>query len=76
MDLMGPKQASNKNPFTPKMAMCLVLPYTTDSSQMDKAIGNGALLAENIRYYTNLGFQVYVYDRDGMNRKHIQNRYV
>ena len=53
------------------LAMCLSIPYS--SSDPDKVIANGALLAEFIRYYSMLGFKVFVYDRDGMNKEHLTN---
>lgn len=67
-----PSEILNENHLVnPKLAVCLSIPYT--SSNPEKTIGNGALLAEFIRYYTNLGFKVFVYDRDGMNKKYLQN---
>lgn len=67
-----PEDILNENhQVNPQLAMCLSIPYT--SSKPEKTIGNGALLAEFIRYYTTLGFKVFVYDRDGMNKIHLQN---
>jgi hypothetical protein len=58
------------NPMPP-LAVCLSIPYT--SSVPDKIIANSALLAEFIRYYTMLGFKVFVYDRDGKNKDHLMS---
>lgn len=63
------KDASTKRQVldsTQKFAVCLSIPYS--SSDPEKVISNGALLAEFIRYYSLLGFKVFVYDRDGMNK--------
>lgn len=51
------------------MAVCAVIPYT--SSDLDKMEANGAMMFEWIRYYSNLGFKVFIYDRDGANVQHI-----
>lgn len=73
-DIFSPPPAyllSNSNRNNPRLAMCLSIPYT--SSDPEKTIGNGALLVEFIRYYSTLGFKVFVYDRDGMNKAHLEN---
>lgn len=53
------------------MAVCVSVPYTSTDS--DKAIANGAMLAEWIRYHVKLGVKVIVYDRDGANVQYIFN---
>jgi hypothetical protein len=54
-----------------KPTACLAIPYT--SSYSEKAVVNGAMLFEWVRYYSLLGFKVYVYDRHGANRHYIYN---
>ena len=48
-----------------KKGVCLVLPYR--SSILKRQMVNSAFLAEFVRYYSNVGFKVFVYDRDGSN---------
>jgi hypothetical protein len=61
-------------------AVCLVVPYKT--SVADKFLANMALLSEFIRYYTQLGFQVFIYDKNGnsivdlMNNKYARSRHI
>jgi hypothetical protein len=50
-------------------AICVVVPYT--SNDPEKAIANGAMLFEWVRYYGQLGIKTIVYDRDGANRQYI-----
>ena len=52
-----------------QLAVCLSIPYT--STDIEKTIGNGAMLLEWVRYYALLGFKVLIYDRDGKNKHHI-----
>jgi hypothetical protein len=54
-----------------KPTACLAIPYK--SSMPDKGVVNGAMLYEWVRYYSILGFKVYVYDRYGANRHFIYN---
>lgn len=52
-------------------AACLAIPY--ESSDRAKVVTNGAIVFEWVRYYALMGFKVYVYDKGGLNRKHIFN---
>lgn len=54
-----------------RVAVCTVIPYV--SSDTDKVAINGVMLSEWIRYYTKLGFQVIVYDRDGAHNNFVVN---
>ena len=45
----------------PGASVCLTVPYT--SSDEAKAVANGAMMAEWIRYHMKLGIKVIVYDR-------------
>lgn len=53
------------------IAICLVVPYTTNDA--DKRLANGAMLYEWIRYHTKIGLKVIVYDRDRANWQYIFN---
>lgn len=54
-----------------KPTACLAIPYTSTLS--DRASVNGAMIYEWVRYYSLLGFKIYVYDRDGANKDNIYN---
>eukprot|EP00600_Ochromonadales_sp_CCMP1393_P001002 CAMPEP_0174981380 /NCGR_PEP_ID=MMETSP0004_2-20121128/15858_1 /TAXON_ID=420556 /ORGANISM="Ochromonas sp., Strain CCMP1393" /LENGTH=528 /DNA_ID=CAMNT_0016233119 /DNA_START=70 /DNA_END=1656 /DNA_ORIENTATION=+ len=45
------------------MAVCGVIPYTAKAGLKQRI--NGAMIYEWIRYYSNLGIKVLLYDRDG-----------
>lgn len=69
---MSDLRRESKSETSPSgMGMCLVLPYLSTDS--DKAAGNGAMIAEYINYYSQLGLDVFVYDRDGVHEKYFFN---
>lgn len=63
-----PSSRIDRQPNTsfPQKAVCLAIPYV--SSQPIKAAPNGALIYEWVRHYSLLGFKVFVYDKNGLNR--------
>ena len=67
----SPSSQIDRQPNTsfPQKAACLVIPYV--SSQPIKAKPNGAMMYEWVRHYSLLGFKVFVYDKDGLNRNAI-----
>jgi hypothetical protein len=65
------KFLSNIKVEPPKPTACLALPYK--SAVPERALVNGAMIYEWVRYYSLLGFKVYVYDRDGANKDYIYN---
>jgi hypothetical protein len=48
-----------------EVGVCLPIPYT--SSDKEKQAANDAILSEWIRYYSELDFRIFIYDRDGAN---------
>lgn len=59
------------NSPTSNVAVCLVVPYTTNDP--DKMLANGAMLYEWVRYHAKLGIRVIMYDRDKANWQFIFN---
>ena len=51
-----------------ELGLCLVKTYHEIEENITHTI-NSAIFLESIRYYTNLGFRIAVYDRDGVNRQ-------
>jgi hypothetical protein len=47
------------------VAICATVPYT--STDKNKALANGAMIFEWVRYYARLGIKTILYDRDGAN---------
>ena len=52
-----------------RIAVCTVWPYLTDHE--NKLELNSALIYEFLRYYTNMGMKVIVFDRDGANMANV-----
>lgn len=50
-----------------ELGVCLPIPYT--STDDDKQLANAMMMLDWIRYYSLIGFKVFVYDRDAMNSK-------
>ena len=68
-----PSAVSNviKDVKSSKPAVCLAVPYS--SSDRRKKMVSGAMIFEWVRYYSLLGFKVFIYDFNGANRKAIFN---
>jgi hypothetical protein len=60
--------ANDRNKL-PNKALCIATPYAT--SDEEKMVANGAMLAEFVNYYSKLGFRVFLYDRGGSHREHL-----
>jgi len=70
-DMSNLRRESKSETSSSGMGICLVLPYL--SIDNEKAVGNGAMVAEYINYYSQLGMEVFVYDRDGMHEPYLFN---
>lgn len=64
----GTKQ-EYKHDYKEPVAVCIIVPYET--SQPNKSVAVGAILAEAVRYHSLLDTRVMVYDNDGAHRKYL-----
>lgn len=69
--LYQPTRVLFRNSEKLQLGMCIANPYT--STDEAKADSNGKMFQDWIRYYSNLGIIIFIYDRDAMSYRYVSS---